>query len=121
MNSKPLLLALLALGLAGCAGTPDQYYWGEYESILYKIYQQPGSVTEEQQISLLETDIEQAENRGKPVPPGIYLHLGMVYASLGMMSDAMAAFASEQEIYPESRPFIEGMLERAEQNAKEQQ
>ena len=123
MNKKTwVLLALVSMILtAGCAARQqDLYYWGEYEQLIHDAYMKPGAADTTTQIEKLTADIEKASATGKRVPPGIYAHLGFLYAMEGKDSQSKAAFKQEQTLYPESIPLIEGMLKRAGQNGEKQ-
>lgn len=109
-----MLFSVLA---AGCVSAPkDHYYWGNYEALILAMYTEPGSTDPVMQIEKLTADLQQAESIGKPVPPGLYAHLGFIYAMNGNESQAEAAFYEEKERFPESAVFIDGMMERALQN-----
>lgn len=111
-----LAITVIAI-LSGCASKNTHYHWGEYENIVRDMYIEPGSEDPATQIEKLKTDIQQAENRGKPVPPGIYAHLGFMYALEGKVELSVAAFDQEKSLFPESKIFIDGMMARAKQNA----
>jgi hypothetical protein len=116
-----LLLALVSMVLTtGCATNKDIYYWGEYEQLIQDAYMKPGSADTATQIEKLTADIQKAAATGKKVPPGIYAHLGFLYAMEGKDSQSKAAFKQEQTLYPESIPLIEGMLKRAKKNEEKQ-
>ena len=112
---KKLLLPLFALALlSGCATRhQDHYYWGSYEQLLLDMYVNPGSATPDMQIEKLTADIQKAEALGKPTPPGVFAHLGLMYATQGNSAQAEAAFAKEEQLYPESKTLIDGMLKRS--------
>ena len=112
---KPLSLVLLTLMLLGC-NTTSTYHWGNYEELLYSMYVKPGEAPPALQIQKLSNDIEQANNLDKPVPPGVYAHLGYMYAIEGNASASNQAFESELAMYPESKVLIEGMLKRVKDN-----
>lgn len=115
------MLALLSIFImAGCATKKDMYYWGEYEQLIHDAYIEPGSADPATQIEKLNTDIQKAEAQGKRVAPGIYAHLGFLYAMEGKDSQSKAAFKQEQTLYPESSTLIDGMLNRARQNKEKQ-
>lgn len=105
--------------LSGCETTGhDQYYWGSYENLLYTMYLEPGKAPPSLQISKLEKDIQKATSRGKVVPPGVYAHLGLMYAANGNIASSVEAFNTEKTLYPESQVLIDGMLKRAALHAK---
>jgi len=112
---KIILLTGIFVLLVGCQ-TQDIYYWGSYESQLYNMYNKPGKATPTVQIEQLTRDIQQANNKGKPVPPGLYAHLGFMYSIEGKTEKAFAAFNEEKQRFPESAALIDGMLERAKQH-----
>lgn len=119
MKIKPLMALLVALALAACAtNNSSLYYWGNYESILYDMYHKPGQATPELQIMQLNANIEQAQNQQKRVPPGVFAHLGTMYAAAGNLGDALASFERERQLYPESKTLVDGMIARAQGEAE---
>ena len=109
-----LVLAVVSLSLTGCAiNTPTLYHWGEYENLIYSMYIEPGSADPTMQVEKLTTDIQRAADRGKNVAPGVYAHLGFMYALLGNVELSKAAFDEEKALFPESSVFIDGMMKRA--------
>lgn len=112
--------ALLAVCLffTACETTQSLYYWGDYENLVYDMYNKPGKAPPELQIDKLTQDIEQAESSGRKIAPGIHAHLGMMYAAAGNMAAAEAAFNNEKRLYPESATLLDGMLQRAYENKK---
>jgi hypothetical protein len=112
-TAPSLLLALIVLTATGCATRHDHYYWGHYEPLLYDMYLRPGSADAPTQIDKLTADIEQANSLGKPVPPGVYAHLGFMYAIAGNIGKAEEAFNREKALYPESTVLLDGMMQRA--------
>jgi len=120
MNLWRTLLLLCIFLMAGCATNKDMYYWGEYEELIHDAYVKPGSADPSTQIEKLNTDIQKTKAMGKRVAPGIYAHLGYLYALEGKDSQSKTAFKQEQTLYPESTVFIEGMLNRAMQNEEKQ-
>jgi len=97
----------------GCASHSSLYYWGEYEELVYEMYNKPGSATPEVQIDKLTRDIQKADSRGIPVPPGVFAHLGFMYAAVGNQDDAITSFNEEKERFPESHVLVNGMISRA--------
>lgn len=109
--------ATLTLFLSGCAATqPEIYHWGQYEKIIHDSYVKPGSSDTLTQIEILNVGIQQAENNGKKVPPGIFAHLGFLYATQGNASESKSAFLEEKTRFPEAAIFIDGMMTRAKNN-----
>jgi hypothetical protein len=120
MNKWCALPLLCIFLMAGCATNKEIYYWGEYEPLIHDAYIKPGSADPATQIEKLNADIQKSESMGKRVAPGIYAHLGFLYAVEGKDSQSKTAFKQEQTLYPESNVFIEGMLNRAMKNKANQ-
>ena len=111
------MISVLSLFLAGCAtNRTTLYYWGEYETLLHDMYLKPGTADANTQVQKLTTDIQKAETNGKAVPPGVYAHLGFMYALLGNLELSKDAFNEEKARFPEAAIFIDGMMKRAMKN-----
>jgi len=106
-------IAVILLLLSGCQSTKNTYYWGHYEDLIYKSYVTPDEATASVQIEKLNQDIDRAKAKGKQVPPGLYAHLGVIYASQGNNDLALVAFNHEKSLFPESAILINGMIERS--------
>ncbi len=120
--NKWLMVPLMGFFLlAGCATNQEMYYWGEYEQLIHDSYIKPGSADPQTQIEKLNADLQKTENLGKKATPGIYAHLGLLYAIQGKNSQSKAAFMEERSLYPESKVFIDGMLDRAKKNEENHQ
>lgn len=116
MNATTRLGAVIGVVLlagAGCATKQDHYHWGQYESLIYAMYLHPGEADANTQIAKLSADIGEANSLGKPVPPGVYAHLGYMYAIAGQPDKAEDAFHQEKALYPESAVLLDGMMQRA--------
>ena len=108
---------MISLFLAGCATNQNTlYYWGEYETLIHDMYLEPGTADTNTQVQKLTADIQKAEANGKAVPPGVYAHLGFMYALLGNLGLSEDAFNEEKARFPESTVFIDGMMKRAMKN-----
>ncbi len=110
----PFLLLILAALASGCVTPPkDHYYWGNYQTLILAVYVEPGAVDSFTQIEKMTEDLQQAEGNGQAPPPGLYAHLGMMYAINGDLSLAEDAFQQERDLFPEAAVFIDGMMARA--------
>jgi hypothetical protein len=98
-------------GLSACASR-EIYHWGRYEGLVYDMYAKPGKADAGTQIAQLTEDIDQAHAVGKPVPPGVHAQLGYVYYQQGNLGGAEREFQTEKTLFPESAPFIDGLLQR---------
>ena len=107
---KWLLMWLAApMFLAGCQ-SPDTYYWGHYENLVYVMYAKPDKVPPAAQAEVMEADLHRAIAVNKPVPPGFHAHLGYVYFQLGKLDLARQEFENEKKQFPESTVFMDRML-----------
>lgn len=100
--------------LSGCAAnTPPpptaDYFWGSYIEQVYAHFQSSSSA--EEQAATLEQRLQQAKL--KPAP-GYYAHLGMLYVMLGQTDNAMQAFKSEQQAFPESAHYMRFLMNSLE-------
>ena len=104
-----LVLPAAAILSAGCA-SPDVYYWGHYEALVYATYEKPDKAAPERQAELMEEDLQKAASANKPVPPGFHAHLGYVYYQMGKLDLAQKEFEAEKNLYPESTVFMDRLL-----------
>ncbi len=120
IQAKKISVTLLLILLSGCVTSPNNmYYWGDYERLIHNMYINPGSVDPQSQITKLETILQGSLESGLQVPPGIFAHLGMLYAMQGDVEAATVALEQEKRHYPESSTLINGMLSRALKEVKE--
>ena len=109
-NLKWLLVPLaIPILFTGCQ-SPDTYYWGHYEDLVYVMYAKPDKVPPEKQAEVMEADLQKAIAANKPVPPGFHAHLGYVYFELGKLDLAQREFVSEKKQFPESTVFMDRRL-----------
>lgn len=106
-----LLGAICCLWLVGCATKPQIYQWGSYEAQLYARFS--ANTTPEQQIAEMEKTLH-INNSSKPMPPGFHAHLGLLYGELGKIDDMRKQFLLEKQLFPESAPFMDFLLKKAE-------
>lgn len=109
-------LIAVAVGCAMSACAPKTIYsWGHYEDLVYNTYATPGKADTTTQVAVLTEDIDKAQAAGKKVPPGVHAQLGFAYYQQGNPDAAMAQFKAEEQLYPESSRFIDGILKRMQQ------
>lgn len=102
-------LAAASVVLTGCQ-SPDTYYWGHYENLVYVMYAKPDKVPPQEQAEVMEADLQKAIAANKPLPPGFHAHLGYVYFELGKLDLAQREFEAEKKQFPESAVFMDRML-----------
>jgi hypothetical protein len=103
-----LSLAVTAL-VTGCQ-SPDTYYWGHYENLVYIAYTKPDKATPELQAQLMEEDMHKAVSTNKPLPPGFHAHLGNLYYQMGKPDLALQEFQKEKMQFPESAVFMDRLI-----------
>lgn len=120
MKIFAVLLMTSSVLLGGCA-TQDTslYYWGSYEAMVYEMYVEPGNAPAALQIAKLEEDIQKSDALGKKVPPGLYAHLGMMYAAEGKAGLAQEALLKEKAMYPEATTLVDTLLKNQKQGVNQ--
>ena len=103
---------LLLVTVAGCHTTVSQRYeWGDYDPALYAYYKNPAKVAD--LTASLEAVIKDSESNREPVPPGIYAEYGYLQLQQGRGQDAARYFKQEEAHWPESRVFMDRMIQVA--------
>jgi hypothetical protein len=113
-HSTPKRLALLgALSLmlvAGCATRPQPLYnWGSYQPSVYQYLKGDGAEVT-QQISKLESELQETKVAGMRVPPGLHGHLALLYNLAGDANAARKHLELERQLFPESGPYLDRLL-----------
>lgn len=98
-----VLLVSIVVSACGSQAPKPMYEWGSYEPALYAHFKGEGNGNN---ISVLEEEIQQANNKGEKVGPGVYGHLGLLYAKAGQKDNAQSAFNNEKRLYPDSAHFM---------------
>ncbi|MDP8162420.1 DUF4810 domain-containing protein [Pasteurella skyensis] len=110
----PILLC--GFVVIGCQSpSPSLYYWGNYSDSVYSYYDDETTLDTQQQ-NMLQI-INNAQESGKQVGPGIYAHLGLISLKQGMAQKAQDYFQKEMTLYPESATFIQ-FLQRKNNSLK---
>ena len=111
ISAKIIVLGASLVVFTSCT-TPTKYYWGDYQSLIYNQYQEPGKATPEVQVQALQADIQKAASENKPLPPGFYAHLGYQYLQLGKAGEARQYFSAEKRAFPESAVLMDRLLKK---------
>ncbi len=97
---------LSAFLIIGCASKETTYYWGDYSETLYDLKKNPDEKTLKAHTDQLLLLINEAPNKHKPVPPGVYAEYGYILLKQGNESEGMEYLDKELGLYPESAVFI---------------
>ncbi len=117
LTYKQLTVLAAVLLMSGCAVKDKRtYYWGQYENVVYGHHLKADEFSAHVQIKTLTKDIEKAQAIGKPVAPGVYAHLGMLYASIGNLDSAIDSLNAEKKHFPESSILIDGLTSSLKSN-----
>lgn len=111
---RAVLLPAAAL-LSACAAQPAKYNWGTYERSLYSYYKAPAQVTDLNQA--LNAIVNDNAKTARPVPPGIWAEYGYLLLQEGKAPEAVAAFQREETAWPESKSFMDKMIQVASSSA----
>jgi hypothetical protein len=109
-QKKILFLSLAVAALVTGCQSPNIYYWGHYENLIYISYTKPDKATPELQVSAMEEDMHRAISANKPLPPGFHAHLGNLYYQMGKTDLALAEFKKEKTQFPESAVFMDRLI-----------
>jgi hypothetical protein len=107
---KYTLLILLFFFISGCNPGTNIYYWGNYSSSLYNLKKEPGDESRLKHRETLEGIFKNAEKKHKKVPPGLYCEYGYILVQQGNIDEGLKYFDLEVEHYPESKPFVERLI-----------
>ena len=107
MNIK-VMMVVLCIGLAGCTTvSPGGYYWGKYSYTYHDLLENPGETARAAHVITLQDIIATSNEKDLRTPPGIHAELGQLYVKKDQMSQAMAQFQNEINLYPESKVFLD--------------
>jgi hypothetical protein len=104
--------------LTGCETTQPLYYHGDYNQVLYSHFKGEGQSLSEQ-ISKLNTLIDRAKAKSKPVAPGVYAHLGYLHMQAGNKNEGLQNFELEKAYFPESEGYINFLMANMRGNKNE--
>lgn len=99
---------MIMLG-TGCA-PQTLYHWGGYDSYLHSYYKNPAE--RERFVDNVVMIIQDAEKSGR-IPPGLYAEYGYLLYESGNYPEAVVYFKKEQDLWPESRFFMDKMIRNA--------
>lgn len=111
MRARLLAAAAAAAALSACV-PQTRYHWGNYDDALYRHYKNPQE--RETFVESLRTNIQDAEQSGRKVPPGMYAEFGYALLEEGQAQAAVPWFQKEKATWPESTVLMDKMIRNAE-------
>jgi hypothetical protein len=110
-----MVASLLMLG--GCvAQHATKYDWGSYNPSLYTYYKDPAKASE--LMTSLQAIINSTNAGHGAVPPGVYAEYGYLQLQQGKSQEAAASFQAEEQHWPESKAFMDRMIQVASTGPK---
>lgn len=89
----------------------EQYPRQQYEHLL------GGRISNAEQVEKLEAHVVKARATNKALPPGLRAHLGMLHLEAGNPDRARELWLAEKTAFPESSPYVDGLLKRLDKAA----
>jgi hypothetical protein len=86
---------------------------GGYSQTLYALEKDKSEEALLKHKQELEAIISESQTRDLPVPPGIYAELGYLRLKENRSQEAIQLFETESKLYPESKPFMERLIQNA--------
>jgi hypothetical protein len=111
-----IITAILVLLITGCKSTKTIYHHGGYPNAVYQ-YLKNDELSIEQQIQMVSLMIEEADNDGKAVMPGVHAHLGLLYFDSGNPTLGLSHFTTEKTLFPESSTFLDFLMSQMKQGS----
>lgn len=108
MRKYLVCCCVLLVGLAsGCGSRQNtRIEWCNYSHTYYAMIKEPTPVTIKEHQNELVHIIDNAGEKKKPVPPGIFAEYGYLLAKEGNIKQAVAYYEREVAEYPESEQFM---------------
>ncbi|NOJ19699.1 DUF4810 domain-containing protein [Vibrio jasicida] len=113
----PALAVSLPLFLVGCQTTNTLYDWGGYDEGLYEYYHDP--VEAKEFPVALESHLAELEENGQKPAPGLYAEVGTFNLKSGDTTKAIAFYKKEAEVWPESAPLMNALIQNLERQDHE--
>lgn len=110
-NMKYLLLCL-PLIFASCRTEPALYDWGQYETSIYRFFEENDTYNIQEEIDTLSREVSSDLANNKLPPPGLCMHLGYLFSLENNQTMAIKYFELEKKHFSESQVFVDGILKR---------
>lgn len=111
MRNFGVLIFLLFTSACASSVSDAGYYWGNYSKTSYLLVSEPSDESLQIHLEGLEKIVEESKDRELRVPPGIYAEIGYALTKLGRENEAARFFHMERQLYPESAPFLDAVVQ----------
>ena len=111
MNRSVAGVLALAATAAACA-SPTHWWWGSYDESIAAMYSTGTGFDAAAMVDKLAREVDEAEHRGERIGPGIRAHVGFLLCEAGNTTRGLALLDAEKAAFPESAPFLDGVLAR---------
>jgi len=109
---KRLTVLLPFVLLIACAPKKQLYTWGKYDDKSYSFLKKKDDKSTQELVEAYKSVIEKQTGTRGTVPPGIYADYGFLLIQLNKTQEGKAMLAKEIALYPESKIFIDRILNR---------
>ena len=117
MKTTLVLISLLGCFVCGC-NPPPIFYWGDYSETLYTYKKTPDKKTLDAHKKTLLNIISEAPKNKQRIPPGVCAEYGYLLLNEGKESEGLEFLRKEQELFPESRSFIQRLINEYQRGKK---
>ena len=112
---KILLLVIIVFGCISCGTSTKLYDWNGYDDAVYKYINKADEKSVESLIKVYEKLIKTSGGTRQTPPPGVCADYGYLLLKNGKIKEGKALLMQEIALYPESKQFIDRILERLEE------
>lgn len=109
MKNSLVISLLGGLLLTSCA-PQTLYTWNNYSNATYNYVKTKSEADRKKLIATYESIIKSQSGLRKCVPPGIYADYGFLMIEMGQQEKGVALLQKEIDLYPESKPLIERII-----------
>lgn len=104
-----------AVLLTSCTANQNLYSWSNYEDASYTHLKNSTDESARELIKNYQKIIEKQKGTRQSVPPGIYADYGFILLQMNKTEEGKTMLQKEIESYPESKIFIDRILNMLEQ------
>ncbi len=112
---KPILIVIFALAAFSCATEKPLYNWRGYDDAVYAYTKTADEQSTEALIQVYEKLINKPGGTRNAPPPGVCADYGYILIRKGEVAKGKELLIKETMLYPESKPFIDRIINRFEE------